>query len=66
MEVLVSFDHGLATALGFAPTVLHYTLLALTSVTAVGAFDAVGAVLVVVLQPTSSREKRTMIHAALA
>lgn len=44
---LATFDAGLAAALGFRPGVLHYALMALVSVTAVGAFDAVGAVLVV-------------------
>jgi manganese/zinc/iron transport system permease protein len=42
---LATFDPELARALGFAPTALFYALLALTSVTAVAAFDAVGAVL---------------------
>lgn len=42
---LASFDPGLAAALGFAPAVLHYAILTLTSVTAVAAFDAVGAIL---------------------
>ncbi|MGY6412310.1 MAG: metal ABC transporter permease [Alkalilacustris sp.] len=42
---LASFDPGLAAALGFAPGVLHYAVLTLTSVTAVAAFDAVGAIL---------------------
>ncbi len=42
---LASFDPGLAAALGFAPGLLHYALLGLTSMTAVAAFDAVGAVL---------------------
>lgn len=42
---LASFDPGLAAALGFLPGVLHYALLTLTSVTAVAAFDAVGAIL---------------------
>lgn len=46
---LSTFDAGLAAALGFAPTALHYGLMALVSVTAVGAFDAVGSVLVVAL-----------------
>ncbi len=46
---LATFDPGLATALGFAPGMLHYGLMALVSITAVGAFDAVGAVLVVAL-----------------
>lgn len=42
---LASFDAGLAAALGFLPGLLHYALLTLTSVTAVAAFDAVGAIL---------------------
>ena len=44
---LATFDAGLAAALGFAPGLIHYGLMALISVTAVGAFDAVGSVLVV-------------------
>src|SRR5512134_3255336 len=46
---LATFDHGLAAALGFAPGILHYALMALVSVTAVGAFDAAGSILVVAL-----------------
>jgi manganese/zinc/iron transport system permease protein len=46
---LTTFDPGLAAALGFAPALLHYGLMALVSVTAVGAFDAVGSALVVAL-----------------
>lgn len=46
---LSTFDPGLATALGFSPGLLHYGLMALVSVTAVGAFDSVGAILVVAL-----------------
>lgn len=42
---LSTFDPGLAAALGFLPGVLHYAVLTLTSVTAVAAFDAVGAIL---------------------
>jgi len=42
---LATFDPGLAAALGFLPGVLHYAILTLTSVTAVAAFDAVGAIL---------------------
>lgn len=44
---LTTFDAGLAAALGFAPALVNYALMALLSVTAVGAFDAVGAVLFV-------------------
>ena len=46
---LVTFDASLAAALGFAPTVIHYGLMTLVSVTTVGAFDAVGSILVVAL-----------------
>jgi manganese/zinc/iron transport system permease protein len=46
---LSTFDAGLAASLGFAPAILHYGLMTLVSVTAVGAFDAVGVVLVVAL-----------------
>ena len=42
---LAVFDPGLAEALGLRPRLLFYVLLFLTSVTAVGAFDAVGAIL---------------------
>lgn len=44
---LATFDPGLAAALGFLPGALHYAVLTLTSVTAVAAFDAVGAILFV-------------------
>lgn len=43
---LATFDPALARALGFAPALLFYLLLLLTSATAVAAFDAVGVVLV--------------------
>ena len=46
---LTSFDKALAGALGFAPAFLHYVLMGLVSITAVGAFDAVGSILVVAL-----------------
>ena len=49
-ELKVStFDPGLAAALGFSPVILNYSFMALVSVTAVGAFDAVGSILVVAL-----------------
>ncbi|WP_299431507.1 metal ABC transporter permease [uncultured Meiothermus sp.] len=44
---LSTFDPGLAAALGFAPGVLHYALMSLVSFTAVGAFQSVGAILIV-------------------
>ena len=46
---LSTFDAGLAAALGFLPGTMHYVLMTLVSVTAVGAFDAVGSILVVAL-----------------
>lgn len=46
---LATFDAGLAAALGFSPALIHYGLMSLVSVTAVGAFDSVGAILVVAL-----------------
>ncbi|MDW8298724.1 MAG: metal ABC transporter permease [Anaerolineae bacterium] len=44
---LASFDPDLAAAFGFRPALLSYALLTLVSLTAVAAFDAVGAILVV-------------------
>jgi len=46
---LSTFDPGLAAVLGFSPAAIHYALMAVVSVTAVGAFDAVGSILVVAL-----------------
>jgi len=49
-ELKVStFDSGLAASLGFSPIILHYGLMSVSSITTVGAFDAVGAILVVAL-----------------
>ena len=42
-----TFDAALAGALGLAPTAIHYALMTLVSVVAVGAFDVVGSILVV-------------------
>jgi len=44
-----TFDSELAASLGFSPVIIHYSLMTITSVTTVGAFDAVGAILVVAL-----------------
>jgi len=47
-ELKVStFDAGLAAALGLSPVVMHYGLMTIASITTVGAFDAVGAILVI-------------------
>lgn len=44
---LSTFDASLAAALGFSPVLLHYVFMAVVSITAVGAFDSVGSILVV-------------------
>jgi manganese/zinc/iron transport system permease protein len=44
-----TFDAGLATALGFSPIMIHYGLMSVASITIVGSFDVVGAILVVAL-----------------
>jgi manganese/zinc/iron transport system permease protein len=46
---LATFDAGLAATLGFSPHLIHYGLMVVVSLTAVGAFTAVGAVLTVAL-----------------
>lgn len=70
---IATFDPALAAALGFAPAVIHYALMSLVSLTAVGAFDAVGSVLVVafmIAPPAAAyllttRLSRMLIYAAL-
>lgn len=42
-----TFDKGLAATLGFSPVLIHYGLMSVASITTVGAFDAIGAILVV-------------------
>lgn len=49
---LATFDSALAATLGFTPVWIHYGLMTVVSVTAVGAFDAVGSILVVALMIT--------------
>lgn len=44
---ITTFDPMLASVLGFSPVILHYALMTLVSVTAVGSFQAVGSILVV-------------------
>ncbi len=46
---IATFDPGLAHTLGFSPLIIHYGLMTMTSLTAVGAFDSVGSILVVAL-----------------
>ncbi len=44
---LSTFDSALAAALGFRPGLLNYALMVMVSLVAVGAFDAVGSILVI-------------------
>jgi manganese/zinc/iron transport system permease protein len=46
---MTALDSGLAAVLGFAPAVVHYVVMGLVSVTAVGAFNVVGSILVLAL-----------------
>ncbi len=46
---ITSFDPDLAAALGLSPLLMHYLLMGAVSVTVVGAFEAVGAILVVAM-----------------
>jgi manganese/zinc/iron transport system permease protein len=70
---LATFDPALAAALGFLPTVIHYVLMTLVSLTAVGSFDAVGSVLVVafmIAPPAAAylltdRLSRMLVYSAL-
>lgn len=43
---IVSFDPVIAAVMGFSPTLINYGLMTMASLTAVGAFEAVGSVLV--------------------
>jgi manganese/zinc/iron transport system permease protein len=70
---LATFDPALAAALGFLPGVIHYALMTLVSLTAVGSFDAVGSVLVVafmIAPPAAAylltdRLSRMLVYSAL-
>ena len=46
---LSTFDPGLAATLGFSPVLLQYLLMSAVSVTVVGSFEQVGAILVVAM-----------------
>lgn len=46
---VTTFDAGLAASMGISPILFHYGLMSVSSITIVGAFDAVGAILVVAL-----------------
>jgi len=70
---LSTFDAALAEALGFRPTWLNYGLMVMVSLVAVGAFDAVGSILVIaffIIPPTAAylltdRLPRMLFYSAL-
>jgi len=47
--LLSSFDPALADALGYSPRMIHYLLMGVLSLVVVGAFEAVGAILVIAM-----------------
>lgn len=57
-----TFDPGLSAALGFSPAVIHYSLMSVSSITIVGAFDAVGAILVVALMIVPAASAYLITH----
>ncbi|HZH67597.1 MAG TPA: metal ABC transporter permease [Chitinophagales bacterium] len=57
-----TFDPGLSAALGFSPALIHYSLMSVSSVTIVGAFDAVGAILVVALMIVPAASAYLITH----
>lgn len=57
-----TFDEGLAIALGFSPALVHYALMSMVSITAVGAFDAVGSILVVALMIAPASAAYLLTH----
>ncbi|HZK09856.1 MAG TPA: metal ABC transporter permease [Clostridia bacterium] len=44
---IVTFDPALSAVLGFMPALMHYSLMSIVSITAVGAFESVGSILVI-------------------
>ncbi|MCP3982316.1 MAG: hypothetical protein GY716_23690 [bacterium] len=46
---VTTFDPQLAAALGFSPVLMHYVLMSSVSITVVGAFESVGAILVLAM-----------------
>ncbi len=69
---LATFDKTLAYSLGFSPALIHWGLMTLTSITAVGAFDVVGSIVLVALMivPAATaylctKELKTMIQLSI-
>ncbi len=71
-ELLISiFDQDYAHSISYNPTLFHYALMLLTSITIIGAFDTVGSVLVIsfIIVPAATAHllshniKKVIIHA---
>lgn len=70
---LSTFDAALAASLGFRPALLNYGLMVMVSLVAVGAFDAVGSILVIaffIIPPTAAylltdRLPRMLLYSAI-
>lgn len=56
------FDDGFSSVVGLRPRLLYYVLMTLTSVTAVGAFEIVGSVVVVALMITPAATAYLLVH----
>lgn len=59
---LFSFDPILAITLGFSPTLLHYGFLSMVSITAVGAFEGVGSILVIAFMVIPANTAYLLTH----
>ena len=59
---LSTFDPQFSHMLGFTPTYLYYALMTLTSITAVGAFNVVGSIVVVALMITPPATAYLLTH----
>lgn len=65
-ELKVStFDPQLSITLGISPWIIHYALMTTSSITIVGAFDAVGAILVVALMIVPAASAYLLTHRLL-
>lgn len=59
---LSTFDAGLATAMGFSATTVHYTLMSLVALTAVASFESVGSILVVAMLIVPAATAQLLVH----
>ena len=60
--LITTFDAPLSVMLGFSPLVVHYSLMIITSMTTVAAFDVVGSIMVVALMITPPATAYLVTH----